>query len=55
MKMLSLYYHELMEKFKEYKGKKYSMIDDYVLDEVLDKTKEIIATENLMILKFWLT
>ena len=26
------------------------MIDDYILDKVLDKVKEIISIENLMIL-----
>ena len=29
------------------KEKKYLIIDDYVLDKVLDKTKEIIGTEKL--------
>ena len=44
--MLSLYYHELMAKAKEHGGKKYLMIDDYVLDKVLDKIKEILSIEE---------
>ena len=27
-------------------GEKYSMTDDYILDNILDKIKEIIGTEN---------
>ena len=41
--MLSLYYHELMEKSEDYKGKKYFIIDDYILNKVLDKIKMIIG------------
>ena len=44
--MLSLYYHELMEKVKKNRGRKYFMIDDYVLDKVLGKIKEIIGFEK---------
>ena len=36
-----------MGKVKEYKGKKYLMNDDYVLDELLGKIKEIIGIEEL--------
>ena len=46
IKMLSLYYHELMEKVKKNRGRKYFMIDDYVLDKVLGKIKEIIGFEK---------
>ena len=31
-----------MGKVKQHEGKKYLMIDDYILDKVLDKIKEII-------------
>ena len=31
--MLSLYYHELMEKVKEHKSKKYLIVDNYMLDK----------------------
>ena len=46
IKMLSLYYHKLMAKAKEHGGKKHLMIDDYVLDKVLDKIKEILSIEE---------
>ena len=36
--MLTLCYHELMG--KENGGRKYLMVDDYVLDKVLDKVKK---------------
>ena len=38
--MLSLYYHKLMAKVKEDERRKYLMIDDYVLDNLLEKIKE---------------
>ena len=44
--MLNLYYNELMGKIKEHKGKKYLMVDDYVLHKVLDRIKEIIDIEE---------
>ena len=43
--MLSLYYYELMGKAKEHK-KKYLVIDDYVINKLLDKIKEIIDIEK---------
>ena len=43
IKMLSLHYHELMGNIKEHEGKKYLMADDYMLDKVLEKIKEIIS------------
>ena len=51
--MLSLYYHELMWKnfLKKDIEKKYLMVDDYVLDKVLDKIKEIKKINDTMILK----
>ena len=44
--MLSVHYPELMGKIKESKGKKYLMVDDYMLDKVLDKIKEIIGIDE---------
>ena len=31
------------------KEKKYLMVDDYILDNVLDKIKEIIGTEKIVL------
>ena len=47
MKMLSLHYHKLIGKTKEHKRTKYLMVNNYILDKILDKAKEIIG-----ILKF---
>ena len=41
-----------MGKVKEHVGKKYLMVNDYVLDKVLDKINETKGIENLMILRF---
>ena len=49
--MLSLYFDESMGEI-ETEIKKYSMVDDYLLDKGLDKIKEILGFENLMILRF---
>ena len=38
--MLSLHYSELMTKIEEHERKKYSMVDDNMLDKVLDKIKK---------------
>ena len=38
--MLSFYYHELMRKMEEHKGRNYLKIDDYVLYKVLGKIKK---------------
>ena len=40
-----------MGKVKEHVGKKYLMINDYVLDKVLDKINETKGTEKLDDLK----
>ena len=37
--MLSLYYHQLMGKINEHVGKKYLMVDDYVIDKIIDRIK----------------
>ena len=42
--MLNLHYRELMAKIGERKGKKYLMVNDYMLDKVLDKIIETIGT-----------
>ena len=44
--MLSLHYHELVGTVKEREGKKYLMVDDYMLGEVSDKVKEIIGADD---------
>ena len=36
-----LYYDELIGKIEGSEGKKYSMVDDYTLDKVLDKIKRL--------------
>ena len=46
MKILSLYYQELMGKIEDYKEKKYLMVDYYMLHEALDKIKNIIGIEK---------
>ena len=50
-KILSLYYDELIEKIEEHKAKKYLMVQNYILDKVLDKIKEIIGTLSTNIFK----
>ena len=42
-KMLGWHYHELMGKIEEHEGKKYLMVNDYMLDKVFDKIKETIG------------
>ena len=42
IKMLSWHYHELIGKIKENIGKKYLMVNGYMLNKVLDKIKETI-------------
>ena len=44
--MLSLHCHELLGKNKEHEGKKYLIVDDYMINKVLDKSKEIIGIEK---------
>ena len=52
--MLSLHYHELMGKVEKHEGKKYLMVDDYMLNRVLGNFKERKSIEKLMLLRFWL-
>ena len=42
MKIMSLHYYELMGKTEGHEGKKYLIVNDYILDKVLGKIKEII-------------
>ena len=46
--MLSLYFFKLMWKIEEHEGKEktYLMLDYYIVDKALDKTKEIIGIEK---------
>ena len=46
VKILSLHYHELIEKIEDHEGKNYLMVDDYILNKVLDKIKEIIGVKK---------
>ena len=47
VRMLSLHYHELVEKIEEYEGNvwclKHLMLGSYMLDKVLNTIKEIIG------------
>ena len=45
IKILRLHYHELMGKIKEHEGKKI-IVEDYILDKVLDKNKEVTGIEQ---------
>ena len=44
--MLNLYYHKVMGKIKEYEGKEYLIVGNYVLDKVLGRFKKIIDIEE---------
>ena len=44
--MLSLHFHELMEKIEEREGKNSWLLDSYILDKVLDDIKETIDIEK---------
>ena len=48
-RMLSLNYHQIIGKIEEPEGRKYLMVDDFMLDKVLDKIKEIIGIEKFMV------
>ena len=43
--MASLYYHKLRGKIQKHKEKKIE-VDDYILDKVFDKIKEIIGIKK---------
>ena len=45
IRMLSLHHHELMGNNEEHEGKRYLMVDDYMLDKVFNKIKEIIGID----------
>ena len=40
IKKLSLHYHELMGKIEECEGKRYLMVNDYLLNKLLDEIKK---------------
>ena len=44
--MLSLHYQESMGKMEEHEGKKYLMVDGYMLNKTLDKIEKIIDIEK---------
>ena len=46
IKILRLHYDEEEGYIEEHEGRKYFMIDDYMLGKVLDKTKETIGIEQ---------
>ena len=46
IRILSLYYYELIGKIEEYGGKYYLMTDDKILDNVLHKIKNIVDIEK---------
>ena len=43
--------HELMGKIEKHEGK--NMVDDYILDKIIDKIRDIIHIKILMIIKCW--
>ena len=45
IKILGLHYQELMGKIKEHEGEKI-IVEDYILDKVLDKNKEVTGIEQ---------
>ena len=47
IKMLGLHYLLLMGQTEEHEGSKHLMCDDYMLDKVLGKIKEIIGIEKV--------
>ena len=53
IKVLRMHYHELMRKIAEYKGKKYLMVNDYMLNKVLDKIKETICIVKFHDTRIW--
>ena len=46
IEMLSLYFYKVMERIEEHEGKKYLMVDEYILNKVFDKITEIISIEK---------
>ena len=41
--MLGLFYGELMRKIDSHEGKKYLTVDNYMLEKLIDKYKEVIG------------
>ena len=46
IKILRLHYDELIGKIEKHEGRKYFMVDDYMLDSLLDKIKKVISIEK---------
>ena len=46
IKTLSLFFYKLLGEIVGHEGKKYLMVDDYMLNKALDKTKEIMVIEK---------
>ena len=46
IKMSSLYYHDLVGKIEEHDDKKYLTLGNNILNEVLDKIRDIIGIEK---------
>ena len=46
IKLLSLYSHELLEKIEEHEEKSFLIVDNYMLQKLLEKIKEIIGIDQ---------
>ena len=46
IKLLSLYSHELLEKIEEHEEKSFLIVDNYMLEKLLEKIKEIIGIDQ---------
>ena len=47
IKVLRLLYDEIIGKIEKYEGKKYLMVDDYILDILLDKIKKFTGIKKI--------
>lgn len=47
--MLSLNYHQIIGKIEEPEGRKYLMVEDFMLEKVLDKIKKITGIEKFTV------
>ena len=46
IRLLSLYSHELLEKIEEHEEKSFLIVDNYMLEKLLEKIKEIIGIDQ---------
>ena len=46
IKLLSLYSHELLGKIEEHEEKSFLIVDNYMLEKLLEKIKEIIGIDQ---------